>query len=153
MNCKRVHRRLSAYLDGELPSRAALRLENHLSTCPSCQTQAERLRQVWHALSATGEIRPSPQFQSGVWNAIDAAATSPAAHWGPVVPRLGWALALAAVLFLGAALGRELALLPRYTLNAPPPLATAGPVEAFQEIPQDSLSAVFTRHLVQRGGG
>ena len=153
MNCKRAHRRLSAYLDGELPNREALRLEEHLTACPSCQAEADRLRQAWQVLSATEEIRPSPQFQAGVWNAIHAAETSPAAHRGAVVPRLGWALALVAVLFLGAALGRELARLPGHALNAPPAMAEAGPLEAFQEMPQDTLSAVFTRQFVQEGEG
>jgi anti-sigma factor RsiW len=35
---------LSAYLDGELPSAEAVRIEEHLATCPACSAEADELR-------------------------------------------------------------------------------------------------------------
>ena len=39
MNCKRVNRRLLAYLDGEVSPRERKRIQAHLSTCPSCRRE------------------------------------------------------------------------------------------------------------------
>lgn len=36
MNCQEVHRRLEAYLDGELNTERRLALEAHLPACPAC---------------------------------------------------------------------------------------------------------------------
>jgi predicted anti-sigma-YlaC factor YlaD len=150
MNCKRAQRQMSAYLDREVPNREALRFETHLAGCPACQARADRLGRVWHLLGAAEEIQPSPQFQARVRQAINAA---PGRRQAPLVARLGWALALVAVLGLGTALGRQLALLPTSARSAPPLLATAGPMTAFQETPQNSLSAAFTLHLARDGDG
>jgi anti-sigma factor RsiW len=38
MKCEEVHRFLDTYLDGELDSARQLELEQHLHTCPSCQS-------------------------------------------------------------------------------------------------------------------
>jgi len=46
MNCKKVLSRLHAYLDGEVPAKLLLQIEEHLSSCPSCRSQFERIHQV-----------------------------------------------------------------------------------------------------------
>ena len=46
MDCKKVLSRLHAYLDGELPLKLFCDIEEHLSTCRSCSSQIERIRQV-----------------------------------------------------------------------------------------------------------
>lgn len=46
MNCEKVLSRLNAYLDGEMPEKLMREMEEHLSTCPSCSRQGERIRQM-----------------------------------------------------------------------------------------------------------
>jgi anti-sigma factor RsiW len=46
MNCEKVLSRLHAYLDGEVPAKLLRQVEEHLSSCPSCRSQVERIRQV-----------------------------------------------------------------------------------------------------------
>jgi anti-sigma factor (TIGR02949 family) len=46
MDCKKVLSLLSAYLDGEVPEKLMRDFEQHLSTCRSCSSQLELIRQV-----------------------------------------------------------------------------------------------------------
>jgi anti-sigma factor RsiW len=46
MNCKKVLSRLHAYVDGEMPAKLMIEMEEHFSACPSCRSQVERIRQV-----------------------------------------------------------------------------------------------------------
>jgi anti-sigma factor RsiW len=46
MRCAEVGRRLSAWLDGDLPPAAAGVIDSHVAECPSCRTRAAELREV-----------------------------------------------------------------------------------------------------------
>jgi anti-sigma factor RsiW len=46
VNCNKVLSRLHAYLDGEVSAELMREIEQHLSTCPACRSQVERIRQV-----------------------------------------------------------------------------------------------------------
>jgi anti-sigma factor RsiW len=43
MRCFSVRRRLSPYVDGELPSREARKLESHLAVCQRCTADYEEM--------------------------------------------------------------------------------------------------------------
>jgi anti-sigma factor RsiW len=60
MNCKRVLSRLNAYLDGEVPAKLMLEMEEHLSTCPSCSSHVERICQMDDILDGL-TVPPLPQ--------------------------------------------------------------------------------------------
>jgi anti-sigma factor (TIGR02949 family) len=60
MDCKKVLSRLHAYLDGEVPAELMQDIEKHLSTCPSCLSQVERIRQVHDMLDGLS-VPPLPQ--------------------------------------------------------------------------------------------
>ena len=60
MNCKKVLSRLHAYVDGEVPASLTREMEEHLGTCTSCRSQAERIRQVDDILDSMS-IPPLPQ--------------------------------------------------------------------------------------------
>lgn len=66
MNCKKVLSHLHAYLDGELPATLMPEMEEHLGTCPSCHSQAERIGQMDVVLDSF-TVPPLPQgFSSRV---------------------------------------------------------------------------------------
>ena len=46
MRCRDVGRRLSDWLDGDLPPAAAGAIDTHLAGCPGCRARAEGLREV-----------------------------------------------------------------------------------------------------------
>ena len=62
MRCRRVQRRLSAFLDGELSEKQTSRIAEHLSGCPNCQQEVASLSSVWEQLGETHEVDPSPYF-------------------------------------------------------------------------------------------
>jgi anti-sigma factor RsiW len=60
MNCKKVLFRLHAYLDGEVPAKLLRQIEEHLSSCPSCRSQVERIRQMQDMIEGLS-VPPLPQ--------------------------------------------------------------------------------------------
>jgi len=50
MRCKNVNRHLTAFLDGELPSRLRERMEAHLADCVNCQAERDALERVRRTL-------------------------------------------------------------------------------------------------------
>jgi anti-sigma factor (TIGR02949 family) len=60
MDCRKVLSRLHAYLDGEVPAKLIREFEQHLSACPSCLSQVERIRQVHDMLEGLS-VPPLPQ--------------------------------------------------------------------------------------------
>jgi anti-sigma factor RsiW len=60
---------MSAYLDGELGSRARARLERHAEECPECRGLLYGLRRILGALerfSAPSEREPVPDIAAAV---------------------------------------------------------------------------------------
>lgn len=62
MKCRTIQRKLSAFLDGELPEKTTSRISEHLSKCPTCQQEAASLSSVWEGLEEMHAIDPSPYF-------------------------------------------------------------------------------------------
>ena len=60
MNCTKVLSRLHAYLDREVPAKLLRQIEEHLSTCPSCRSQVEHIRQVQDMVEGLS-VPPLPQ--------------------------------------------------------------------------------------------
>ncbi len=60
--CREFAQKLSAYMDGELPSRERGALEAHLASCPACSEELRALRGADSALLALPAIEPSPFF-------------------------------------------------------------------------------------------
>jgi anti-sigma factor RsiW len=71
---------LSAYLDGELSSREASRLESHLSTCEHCGVLLEELRDVRSMLVSLPEFEPKRSFVLGAEYAAPRQAAAPSAR-------------------------------------------------------------------------
>ena len=55
--CREVVELITAYLEGQLPARDAVRLEAHLAACPHCTAYVEQMRIT---ISVLGRIRPEP---------------------------------------------------------------------------------------------
>jgi len=53
MRCSTVKSQISPWLDNELDSRHALKIEQHLDTCPLCKAHAEQARKLNSMLQAT----------------------------------------------------------------------------------------------------
>jgi predicted anti-sigma-YlaC factor YlaD len=68
MRCRKVRRKLSAFLDGEVREKEKEKIASHLKACSSCGEKARILSSVLTLLEKGREsIKPSPYF----WNRLD----------------------------------------------------------------------------------
>jgi len=112
MNCKKAHRKLSAYLDGELSAKAEAAVREHIATCQTCASALEELSALGSLLDAEPGMEPRPGFIERLTEAAEAErrraiVTAMPARWAarPAFSRVAAALMMAAGLWLGAAMG------------------------------------------------
>jgi anti-sigma factor RsiW len=131
MTCKRIQRRLSAFLDRELPPAEARRIEQHLASCLACSREARTLGAAYELLA----LCPA---------ALRAAVPDGTRRlWRPFVT-----LPIAAGLLTGAVLGlwfwpRLEAPVPAAPLLAGRALGSPRDVEAFGGLARDPLEEVY----------
>ncbi len=103
MSCDRPLEQIHAALDGELPIADSIEMEGHVRTCPVCAAEYRRALALRSALRDRSFLAsPPPGLEGRVRAALRRS-------WGePRRPVLRDALALAAMLVLGVALGRFL---------------------------------------------
>jgi anti-sigma factor RsiW len=58
MKCRDAKQKLNAWVDGELPEKAAARLSRHLEVCPSCAREAKALQHLAAALARLPAVPP-----------------------------------------------------------------------------------------------
>ena len=59
MDCHDIRHRLHAWVDRELPTTQAQRIEHHLAQCPDCRQEAEGIKQIAALLDALPAV-PAP---------------------------------------------------------------------------------------------
>ena len=104
MKCRGVHRRLGAYLDGELPSEVSAEIGRHLEACGTCARELDRFRRLAGLLEAV----PAPEAPVGFTRRVQALAARRGAEGGDgAAGRAARQLryAATAALLLGVALG------------------------------------------------
>jgi anti-sigma factor RsiW len=96
---------LIAYLDGELPSEQARRLERRLADEPELRTRLHELQTTWEMLDALPKARPSLAFTTSTLSmvAVTAEQEVTKAEWATNLTSMAWwvgggALAAAAAL-------------------------------------------------------
>lgn len=68
MRCRKVTRKLSAFLDGEVGERQKERIASHLKTCPSCGEEVKTLSTLSVLLKEDEvSMKPPPYF----WNKLE----------------------------------------------------------------------------------
>ena len=61
-HCRKVHRKLSEYIDGYLAAEEKHRVEHHLESCPNCRAELESLRGTVELLRAVPSMVPPRSF-------------------------------------------------------------------------------------------
>ncbi|MCL2645883.1 MAG: anti-sigma factor [Phycisphaerales bacterium] len=72
-----VSNRLSAYLDGQLPSDLRAQVETHLAECPDCSRELTALRQTSAVLQQLPLTAPSPVLLERLHASIESAVRRP----------------------------------------------------------------------------
>ena len=127
LTCYRTRRHIGAYLDGALDDRAQRSAAAHVSTCPRCQHDAEKLRRLRAALQRHLPPPPPPDW-TGFWAGVvreieDDRHVTPAPaprRWARLLwrPRIAFGGALAAAALISLTLWQAYA----------PPMLPAGAV-------------------------
>ncbi len=102
MNCRKVCRWLSAFIDSSLEQSKMAEMEQHLKQCPSCSARAAEMRLIIQTAGELEQLKPGPHFVNRTLCAIENGAR-PAASlsgWRFALTLSGTAFALAACLTL-----------------------------------------------------
>jgi hypothetical protein len=77
MTCRSAHRRLSEYIDGELPPNEARLLAAHLDSCLPCTRREHELRAVSEAVSALPRLEASQPVASRILDRLEMERRNP----------------------------------------------------------------------------
>lgn len=102
MNCCKVSRLLSAYLDSELTGAEMLAIRDHLRTCSTCQVEIQGLK-VAKRLSGCEVPQPPVGMESRLIRAVQAAKNNPLASTRPRRFTANLSFAAASMLLVGLA--------------------------------------------------
>jgi len=91
MRCEDVREELMALLDEELSSGQKAEVEDHLSGCPSCRKELDRLHRTLGLLASLPTCEPSEGFARSFWLRL-AREPRRASFWNG---SLGWGRAIA----------------------------------------------------------
>jgi len=69
--CKRVRKKLIAFLNHQLAEKKSRQVEQHLNSCPSCKKEAEELWLTWNLLEGYKIDEDFPQLLNGVFERIE----------------------------------------------------------------------------------
>lgn len=87
MECRKVLRKLSAYMDKELSDAESAALAVHLKNCEDCRKELGLLAGQDRFIASAAGIEPSAGFNARVWRKIDSAVKEtyiPVLRWLPV---------------------------------------------------------------------
>ena len=141
MQCKKVKRNLTAYLDGEIQGRFKERMAGHIEACPSCREKVESLAKVRSAVEGMGippftDSLAAPEILEKARSGTTRRKRGGAPVSGPQVigQRLWWpALGLASVLFL-VAVWRFFPLHPSWSVPTREEMIVAEKIELFENL-------------------
>jgi anti-sigma factor RsiW len=147
MNCKKVRRKLVAYLDGELREKEALSVKEHLTKCAECKKEADLLEKSFYLLTSPERIEPSEDFVDNLReriHSLEESKSSPQPFLGRL-SRLALPAAVAAALTIGVFVGSSVEkTIPSGTLTLEEEryLASIG-LDSFQDLPTGSLPEIY----------
>jgi len=162
MWCRRVEKRIGAYLDGELPPSKAAKVGAHLASCEACRHKHDSLRRMQALLAGLQAPAVPEDFVLRVLAEArrdlrpTSLAREPAFAVSPW-PSLANAAALAAAVLLGLYLGLASATAGS-NMEATPPADSAESLsaslyaESFDLLPEGSPAAQYLALLNEKGG-
>lgn len=147
MNCKRIRRKLVAYLDGELREKQKFLIKEHLTKCRECKKEADLLNKSFYLLKEQERLKPSQGFEANLWERIYSAEERrflPQAIFGRL-SHLILPAAVAAVLIIGVVVGGSVEkIIPSETVKLEEEryLTSIG-LDNFRDLPPGSLPEIY----------
>ena len=153
MKCKKVRRKLVAYLDGELKEKQNFLIEEHLSKCAECRKEVDLLSRTFYFLKNQEHPKLPEDFEANLWRRIysqEKRQVTPQVLRRPVYLILS--AAVAAALIIGVVLGNFLGkVIPSQNVNLEEEeyLTSIG-LDNFQDLPPGSLPQVYFNLATQQ---
>ena len=146
MKCSKIKKRLSAYLDGEMPGQERRIISEHLKQCEECRAELAALSSVVDALETIEGFEVPPYFMTRLRQAVREQEKPM-----PFLQRMrslaisaATAVGVIASLFIGNQAGKNL--YQTITRTSEPVVAETDNVfglGAFDEFPEGSLSDIY----------
>ncbi|MBU0567406.1 zf-HC2 domain-containing protein [bacterium] len=140
MKCKRVQRRLSAFLDRELKEREEKEIKTHLPGCSSCSKELKEMSSAWNLLL---ELKPveSPAYLIQRTIAEITTARGKVSWWQEILLRPAPVLATIALgILIGGLLGQSFYSNNNYLGEE---FASSIYLDSFEEFPEGSVGEIL----------
>lgn len=156
MKCSRIKKKLSAYLDGEMPKQERIVISEHLQQCEEYRAELAALSAVRDALNTIEGMEVPPYFMTRLRQHVRE-QTKPV----PFLRRIrglavaaATAFALVASLFIGNQAGKTLY---QSIVQTPEPVISESNnvfgLSAFEEFPDGSLSDIYNELVTGGNSG
>jgi len=148
MKCKKIKRKLYAYLDNELNKSQKAKIQQHLCHCSDCAREAHLLTRTSSALKIWRDIEPSDNFSATFWR--KAAAQEASQPLRPSFLRrlihIPFTVAIATVLLFGLLLGGiagSYLLLQNDEAKVEQEYVDSFALDSFKALPPDSIGGIY----------
>lgn len=81
MNCRNVHHKLSAYIDGELTGAEMLAIRSHVSNCAECEREERSQRAFKRLLGAMPTVEPPSGLEDRLLRAVRTEQKKQSSWW------------------------------------------------------------------------
>ncbi len=156
MKCSRIERKLSAYLDGEMPEQKRAVISEHLKQCEGCRAKLSGFRAIADALDTIEDMEAPPYFTTRLRQRLTEQKRTL-----PLLQRIrslavtaATTVAVVGSLFIGNQAGRIL--YQSITLIREPVMSETSEVfglGAFEEFPDGSLSDIYNELITGGNNG
>ena len=147
MKCKKIRRKLVAYLDGELDRKKRLSVEKHLLECTECRKEVNLLSETFYLLKNQKRITPSESFETELWRRIHSAEKKETApHFLRRITYIILPAAVAAALIIGVFrenLGERLTPSQSVGISMEEEFLNSIGLDSFQDFPPGSLPHTY----------
>ena len=152
--CKKVRKKLIAFLNHQLEEEKAKEVAQHLDTCPLCKKEAEELRKTWDLLGKLPIDQDFPNLLNGLLKRIEKEdeKISSFRHLIEMIMRIPAPALCLLIFFLGIPPGTLLGKNLYFTLIGPSPTHPSEvqstyseelPLDIFGDFPSQSLGNVY----------
>ncbi|RLE07661.1 hypothetical protein DRZ78_02600 [Candidatus Aerophobetes bacterium] len=144
MKCKKIRKKLVAYLDGELEKKQRLLIEEHLLRCAECKKEVDLLSKTLYLLKDQQRLKPSEDFEANLWEKIYSKERQVLPHFLRRRAYLILPAAVAAALIIGVVIGNLLGKVISFqNVNLEEEYLSSIGLDNFQDLPPGSLPDVY----------
>ena len=150
MKCKHIQKKLSRYQDGVTDQAEQNTIVNHLAHCDACRHVYADLQSTWELLNQLPIGSPQPFAASRIQAELEKRKAFKAHPWPA---RLGLAVSVTAAILFGIVAGSHWPSGSDTNQKSIDEWAGELQVQALNEIPQNSLSALYYDSQLELKGG